>query len=110
MFTRGQTTQNPPETQLLRGDFGEQERQVLRHWVWLVGGGEEPIGLQTPEKKRAQLDPTHQNYEAISLRPWKKTLKFGTQLFHTTYNKIRNTSKIIKASSTTVLELLDDRT
>ena len=44
--------QTPPETQLLRGDFGEQERQVLRHRVWLVGGGEEPIGLQTPEKTR----------------------------------------------------------
>ena len=32
----------------VRRDLGEEECQVLRHWVWLVRGGEEPIGLQAP--------------------------------------------------------------
>mmetsp|Transcript_43299 Transcript_43299/g.103189 ORF Transcript_43299/g.103189 Transcript_43299/m.103189 type:complete len:214 (+) Transcript_43299:28-669(+) len=33
---------------LFRSNFGEQEGQVLWHGVWLVGGGEEPVGLQAP--------------------------------------------------------------
>ena len=33
---------------LLRRNLGEEERQVLRHGVWLVRGREQPIGLQTP--------------------------------------------------------------
>ena len=32
----------------VRRDLGEEECQVLRHWVWLVRGREEPIGLQAP--------------------------------------------------------------
>mmetsp|Transcript_36010 Transcript_36010/g.58978 ORF Transcript_36010/g.58978 Transcript_36010/m.58978 type:complete len:457 (-) Transcript_36010:72-1442(-) len=38
----------PHVDHLLWGNLGEQESQILRHRVWLVGGGKEPIGLQTP--------------------------------------------------------------
>ena len=32
----------------VRRDLGEEECQILWHWVWLVRGREEPIGLQAP--------------------------------------------------------------
>ena len=32
----------------VRRDLREEECQILRHGVWLVWGGEEPVGLQAP--------------------------------------------------------------
>lgn len=41
--------QNVPHIHhLLRCDFREQEGQVLRHWIWLVGSWKQTVGLQAP--------------------------------------------------------------
>ena len=101
-MTRGESTRNIQKSallfsQLLWGNLGEQERQILRHRVWLVGGGKEPIGLQTPDpaahtpkKFEVVKKEKHENNIHLHMRidtHLHTSTKFGTSVLSTTYNE-----------------------